>query len=291
VDGFTEVRQRISQTKGGAREAIAWATAVSAYLNALVATCAKNDCEPVSVVVFGSAARGGLSSKSSDVDTLVVLSDEISEDRQHALKNAIALLEAEHGFRTSPSNRPAMYEDWAEYLSSNAFSAFVCSESDLLSGDVARILKLKPIEALLVDRIALPTILDSAVTFWGKDLLASVNTPPIRRLDVLKASLSFFSVLWMSATLYAVLPKSTKYAMGALKRSLHSCFYVCNGRSAPLEEEVRYFGERLRKTQALDRLMALRSQYSPSFRFVIAAFPQIMHLQLYALREGTFDHR
>jgi hypothetical protein len=243
----------------------------------------------VSVVVFGSAARGGLSSRSSDVDTLVIVPDEISEDRQHALKDAIALLEAEHGFRTSPSNKPAMYEDLAEYLSSNSFSAFICSESDLLSGDVVRILKLKPIEALLVDRIVLPTILDSAVTFWGRDLLVSVNTPAIRKLDVLKASISFLGVLSMSATLYAVLPRSTKYAMGALKRSLHSCFYVCNGRSASLEEEVLYFRERLRKTQVLDNLMALRSHYSPSFRFVIAAFSQIMHLQLYALREGTFN--
>jgi hypothetical protein len=276
---------------GSARGAIALATSVSTYLNALVATCVTNCCEPMSVIVFGSAARGGHSSKCSDVDTLVIVSDEISEDRQHALREEIALLETEHGFRRSISNRPAIYEDLAEHLSANSFSNFICSESDLRSGDAARILKLHPIQALLVDRIVLASILDSAVTFWGKDLLACVNTPPIRRLDVLKASMSFFSVLWMSATLYAVLPKSTKYTMGALKRSLHSCFYVCNGRSASLEEEVRYFQERLRKTQALDDLMTLRSQYSPSFRFVIAAFPQIMHLQLYALREGTFDHR
>jgi len=291
VDGFTGVRQRISRREASAREAIAWAPAVSTYLNALVATCVANCFEPASVVVFGSAARGGLSSKCSDVDTLVVVPDEISEDRQHALREQIALLETEHGFRTSTSNRSAMYEDWAEHLSSNSLSAFVCSESDLLSGDSARILKLNPIQALLVDRIALATILDSAVTFWGKDLLACANTPPIRRLDVLKASMSFFGVLLMSAMLYAVLPNSTKYAMGALKRSLHSCFYVCNGRSASLEEEVCYFRERLRKTQALDDLMARRSQYSPSLRFVIAAFPQIVHLQLYALREGTFDCR
>ena len=283
-----DTRQRISRGEGSALGAIAWVPAVSAYLNALVATCVTNCCEPVSVVVFGSAARGGLSSKSSDVDTLVIVPDEISDDRQRALKKEIALLETEHGFRPSASSCPAKYEDLAERLSSNSLSSFICSESDLLSGDSARILKLNPIEALLVDRIALPTILDSAVTFWGKDLLARANPPPIRRLDVLKASMSFFGVLLMSATLYAVLPNSTKYAMGALKRSLHSCFYVCNGRSASLEEEVCYFRERLRYTLALDDLMARRSQYCPSLRFVIAAFPQIAHLQLYALREGTF---
>ena len=289
MDGFTGVRQRISRREGSPREAVAWAPAVSTYLNALVATCVTNCCEPVSVVVFGSTVRGGLSSKCSDVDTLVIVPDEISEDRQHALRQEIALLETEHGFRTSVSDRPAMYEDLAEHLSSNSLSAFICSESDLLSGDSARILKLHPIEALLVDRIVIATILDSAVTFWGKDLLVCITTPPIRRIDVFKASISFFSVLLMSATLYAVLPNSTKYAMGALKRSLHSCFYVCNGRSASLEEEVCYFRERLRKTQALDDLMARRSQYYPSLRFVIAAFPQIAHLQLHALREGTLD--
>jgi len=245
----------------------------------------------VSVVVFGSAARGGLFSKGSDVDTLVIVSDEVSEDRQHALGKEIALLETEHGFRTSISSRPASYEDMAEHLSGNSFSAFICSESDLLSGDSARILKLHPIEALLVDRIVLATILDSAVTFRGKDLLACVDTPPIRRLDVLKASISFLGVLLMSSMLYPVLPNSTKYSMGALKRSLHSCFYVCNRRSASLEEEVCYFRVRLRKTQALGDLMARRSQYDPSLRFVIAAFPQIVRLQIYALREGTFDRR
>jgi hypothetical protein len=225
------------------------------------------------------------------VDTLVIVPDEISEDRQRALREEIGLLETEHGFRAPTSNRHAMYEDLAEHLSYNSLSAFICSESDLLSGDVARILKLKPIEALLVDRIVLPTILDSAVTFWGKDLLALANAPPIRRLDVLKATVSFLGVVLMSAMLYAVLPNSTKYTMGALKRSLHSCFYVCNGRSASLEVEVCYFRERLRKTQALDDLMARRSQYHPSLHFVMATFPQIMRLQLYALKEGISDRR
>jgi len=69
------------------------------------------------------------------------------------------------------------------------------------------------------------------------------------------------------------------------------CFYVCNRRSGCLEEEVRYFRERLGRTPALNDLMALRSQYAPSFRFVIAAFAQILHLELYALREGAFDRR
>ncbi|MGD0482054.1 MAG: nucleotidyltransferase domain-containing protein [Terracidiphilus sp.] len=272
-----------------AQGAVAWASSVASYLNALVATCATTCCEPASVIVFGSAARGGLPSKSSDVDTLIIVPDGTSENMQRALGQNIALLEAERGLRAPTSNRPTICEDLAENLTWNSRSAFICSESDLLSGDCARILKLHPLQALLVDRVVLATILDSAVTFWGKDLLARVNTPPIRRLDVLKASMSFFGMLLMSAILYPALPNSTQYAMGVLKRSLHSCFYVCHGRSASLEEEVCYFREHLRKTPALDDLTARRSRYSPSFRFVIAAFPQIMRLQVHALREGKFD--
>ena len=236
------MRQPISRTDGSPRGAIALAPAVSAYLNALVATCVTNCCAPVSVVVFGSAARGGFSSKCSDVDTLVIVPDGTSEDRQHALKERIALLETEHGLRTSTSNRPAIYENLAERLTSNSLSAFICSESDLLSGDSARILKLHPVQALLIDRIVLATVLGSAVTFWGKDLLAGVDTPPIRRLDVLKASMSFFGVLLISATLYPVSPNSTKYAMGALKRSLHSYFAFVTDAPHPLKKKSAISG-------------------------------------------------
>jgi hypothetical protein len=131
---------------------------------------------------------------------------------------------------------------------SHGFSCFVCTRGDLLSGDAVRIIDLRPWEAPFIDRIILAGFIASAVTVWGEDLVPLVRLPPIRRLDVFKAMFSFCSQVALSGMTFLALPDSTKYAMGALKHSLHSCFVCYHQRTASLEEEVAFFNQRLGRT-------------------------------------------
>jgi hypothetical protein len=78
------------------------------------------------------------------------------------------------------------------------------------------------VQALFVNRVVIPSIVASAVTVWGEDLLPRIALPPIRRLDVCKAFFGLFSQAWTAAALFPALPHATRFAMGAMKRSVRA---------------------------------------------------------------------
>jgi hypothetical protein len=204
------------------------------------------------------------------------------------LREEVARLEASHGFRLPTAASPGALQARLERAVGHALSSFVCTRADLLSGDVARILDLRRLEALLVDRIVLANIVASAVTVWGDDLLPRVPVPSVRRLDVFKAFFAFSGQVLLSAVAFPARPDATRYAMGALKRSLHSCFFCYHRRTAALEEEVDFFQRRMGPTYALVELLALRRQYRRSFSFVIRCLPAVVLLHLRTARDNRF---
>ena len=262
---------------------------VQRYLDAVVATCAEHGRPLASLVLFGSAAKGGFSEHASDVDLLVVVADGTSRDECRRLRDTVKQLEVAHGFRApADPSKPALAR-FAEEIGGNALSCFVCTRPDLLSGDVARILDLNAVQAAFVDRIVLATIIASAVTVWGEDLLPRVTVPPVRRVDVLKAYHAFANQLLLCAWAYALLPDATRYAMGAMKRSLHSCYFVYGERTAPLETEVAFFAARLGERRTFAELLALRAHYRPSLGFVLGAFATLTRMHLRTARENRFS--
>jgi predicted nucleotidyltransferase len=55
---------------------------VQRYIEALVQTCAQTGAPLVSVVLFGSAAKGGFSEDVSDVDVIIVVSNDASRAKR-----------------------------------------------------------------------------------------------------------------------------------------------------------------------------------------------------------------
>jgi hypothetical protein len=242
----------------------------------------------VSVVLFGSAAKGGFSEDISDVDLIIVVPDDASRATRRRLGEDVARLEAFHGFRPATTHAPGAVRARIERAVGHGFPCGVCTRADLISGDVARVLGLRPLEALLVDRIVFANIIASAITVWGEDLLPHVPVPSVRRLDVFKALFAFAGVVLLSAVTFPALPDATKYAMGALKRSLHSCHFCYQRRPAALEQEVDFFRRRLGASRTLVELLALRGRYRPSFAFVIGCLPVLVRLHVRTARDNRF---
>ena len=261
---------------------------VQNYIDALVQTCAQNQAPLVSVVLFGSAAKGGFAADVSDVDLIIVAPDAASRENRHRLGVDIARLETAHGLCPVTTGPRGPLQARIERAVGHGFSCFVCTRSDLLSGDVARVLDLRPLETPFVDRIIFASIVASAVTVWGENLLSRVPVPSVRRLDVFKALFGFSSQVLLSAATYPVLPDATKYAMGALKHSLHSCFFCYQQRTTTLEDEVAFFNQRLGPNRTLMELLSLRQEYRRSFAFVIRCFPTLVRLHLRTVRDNRF---
>jgi predicted nucleotidyltransferase len=260
---------------------------VQTYLEALVEAGALDRAPLVSVVLFGSATKAG-SSEVSDVDLIIVVPDDATRTQRRRLAEDVARLEALHGLRPATTHSPGGLRTFIERVMSHGFSCFVCTRSDLISGDVARVLGLRLLETPFVDRIVFASIAASAVTVWGEDLLPQVAVPSVRRLDVFKALLTFSDQVLLSAVAFPVLPDATKYAMGALKHSLHSCFFCYHRRTAGVEEEVDFFQRRMGPSQTLVDLLALRRESRRSFAFVIRCLPAIVRLHVQTARDNRF---
>jgi hypothetical protein len=261
---------------------------VRAYIEALVRSCALDPTPLVSVVLFGSAAKRGFSVDVSDVDLIIAVRDDASRAIRGRLGEAVARLEIVHGLRpaATPSSRGLRAR--IERAVGHGMSCFICTRSDLISGDVGRVLDLRPFETPFVDRIIFASIMASAMTVWGEELLPQIPVPPVRRLDVFKAFFGVSSQVFLSAVTFPFLPDATKYAMGALKHSLHSCYFCYHGRTTALQEEVDFFRRRLGRSQTLVDLLALRGEYRRSFAFVIGCLPALARLHLRTARDNRF---
>jgi hypothetical protein len=242
----------------------------------------------VSVVLFGSAAKGGFSGGVSDVDVIIVLEDGATGADRNRLFDEVSRLEVTHGLRAPAVRRKTALVAFAERTGGHGFSSFICTRSELLSGAVAKVFGLRPVEALFVDRIVFANVIVSAVTVWGEDLLPRVPVPPVRRLDVFKAYFAFSNHVLMSVVAFAVLPDATKYAMGTLKRSLHSCFFCYHLRTASLEEEIAFFNRKLGDDPTLGKLLALRKQYGRSLGFVLRCLPTLTRLHVRTAWDNKF---
>jgi predicted nucleotidyltransferase len=160
---------------------------VRKYLEATAQLRLLSGAPLVSVILFGSAAKGAFAADVSDVDLIVVLPDAASQaDRRHIQEKVLAL-EIIHGFRVPSDRTRGRLEKYLERCAGYSLSGFVCTRSDLLSGEISRVLGLSPFETVFIDRIVLAGVIVSAVTVWGEELLARIPIAALRRLDVLKA--------------------------------------------------------------------------------------------------------
>ena len=224
----------------------------------------------------------------SDVDLIVVLPDEATPEDQRRMRDTVTRLETCHGFRPVTTNGRGAMRARIERAAGHLFPCCVCTRRDLLSGDVARVLGLDDGKRRFVDRIVFASIVDSAVTVSGEDLVSQVMVPRIRRLDVFKALFALSCQLALSLVTFPVLADATKYAMAALKHSVHGCYFCYHRQTATLDQEVAFFNRRFGPSRTLMELLMLRQQYQPSFGFVIRCVPTVAALHLRTARDARF---
>ena len=212
---------RLRETAVGSR--------VSSYVEAVAEAGARLGCGLVSVILFGSAATGGFSETVSDLDLILVVHDGVTRDQRRQLSEEVEHLEVLQGFRVPRVQAQTRLERVLDRLTATVRSFFMCTRQDLLSGRVDRILDLRRAQGLFVDRVVLPSIVGSAVTVWGEDLLPHVPFLAIRRFDVFKAFHGLFGQMVLILTVYPVMPNATKYAMAALKRSGTQLLFLLSG--------------------------------------------------------------
>ena len=202
-----------------------------------------------------------------------------------------ARLSASKSFTGCAATRPMANQRWRKFLdrlTAHDRTFFICTRGDLLSGNIGRILRILPSQAIFVDRIVLANFVASGITVWGEALLPLIPVASIRRFDVFKALFSLFPMALLCAAIFPLHPGTTKYAMGVLKSSVHSCFFCYELRRASLEEEITFFERHLGSNRTLIQLLALRREYRNSFPFVVCCIPILVRLHLRTSIDNRF---
>ena len=110
----------------------------------------------------------------------------------------------------------------------------------------------------------------------------------MRRLDVFKAWFAFTNQVLLCLAAYRLLPDATRYAMGALKHSLHSCYFCYHLNTGAIEDEIAFFTARFGRIKAFADLMEQRRSYHRSFAFILRCAPAILRLHLRTARDNRF---
>ena len=261
---------------------------VQAYVETIIHTCADGGRALVGVVLFGSAAIGGWVETLSDVDLILVVPDCATDEDMNRLRTEVERIETLHRLCSPSAHGQPALEKFLNRVTAHDRSFFICTRGDLLSGNIGRILRLPPSQAIFVDRIVLANFVSSGITVWGEVLLPLVPVAPIRRFDVFKAFFGMFPMALLSAAIFPLHPGMTKYAMVVLKSSIHSCFFCYELRRASLEEEISFFERRLGSNRTLIQLLALRHEYRTSFPFVVCCILTLVRLHWRTFIDNRF---
>jgi hypothetical protein len=214
------------------------------------------------------------------------LSEELSKEQSVKINKEIANLEIEFGFKKLTNSRNVL-QNLIEKMG-NSLSFFICTTEDLKSGEVARIFNLNSIEALFIDRIVFANVINSAKVVWGVDLLTQIPLLPIRRLDVFKSYFSFTNQILLTIAAYVFLPNATLYAIGTLKRSIHSCYFCYHQKTNSLNEEIAFLQKQLGESKNLKQLLELRRNNHNSFKFVLNCLPELFRLHFRTAFDNKF---
>ena len=260
------------------------------YLSDVLSVINSKDLSVVSIIAFGSVAKGGFSDAVSDVDIIVVLNDHDSRKTKRFLNKELQMLEYKHGFRKHPKGLITTLNMLANELAGIYLSHFICYKNELLLGDSARVLNLHPLLSFFTPatRIPFANMVISGKTVWGEDLLNHARILPITRWQLLQGCAANLNLNVNAILGFIILRDATKIVMEVLKWSLHSCYFCYNLKAATLQEEVDFFISRLGEQRVFRELMTLRQDYKTSFSFVKRCFSIIIKLYTKTLKDITF---
>jgi len=103
-----------------------------------------------------------------------------------------------------------------------------------------------------------------------------------------KAFHGLFGTVILVLAVYPALTDATKYAMAALKRSVHNCFFCYHGHPAALEQEVDFFQDRIGPNRTLQQFLDLRREHADSLSFVVRRLPLLLRLHVRTARDNQF---
>ncbi|TET91700.1 MAG: nucleotidyltransferase domain-containing protein [Methanomassiliicoccales archaeon] len=245
----------------------------------------------ISVILFGSAVKGGFSKEVSDFDMIIVVDDDVSSRQVSVLDSKVQSLVEKHGIASSTAKGFKGIPQFIMAQTGMFTSQFICRRRDFISGTFTRIFSANPLLAKLLSPSGqvLGGVLKGSKTVHGEDLASEVKVAKPTNLDVMKSLIMNELLVGLSLFYYPLTENATKLAMEATKWSAHMAGYMTTGESKSLAEAVEVLASKGISLDHLKRLEKLRRNYGPDLSFIFSAPKAIAGIHL-SLLEGPREY-
>ncbi len=206
---------------------------VIGYINDLIRFLKKKvgSDKIISVILFGSNTYLNDTSKISDCDILVILSDDISDTEINSLEKYFFELEIKHELNIKPKNFLDSVLKIIEKSTGMYVSHFVTRKSYWLTKKFAKIFRVNRIFAYMFAprNIVIKSMISSSIILLGEDLRYIDNEITITSFGMIKSILLNLIISVFSIGFGLFYKNNLKYELEAIKWSIKaSNFYLFN---------------------------------------------------------------
>lgn len=197
----------------------------------------------ISIILFGSIIINNDTSKISDCDILIILSDDISDVKIHSLEKYFFELEIKHKLNIKPNDFMGSILKIIEKSTGMYVSHFVTRKSHWLAQKFAKVFRVNRIFAFLFAprNIVLKNMINSSIILLGEDLRYIDDEISIDSFGMIKSIILNLIISIFSIGFGLIYKNTLKYELEAIKWSLKaSNFYLFND-SCELNKMIKRF--------------------------------------------------
>ncbi len=196
---------------------------------------------PNSIILFGSAAKGGLTSRISDVDFLIVLDDRVASSAIRAAVSFMFTLQ-KYFFKSDDSSSLSRLLYFFEAGTGMFKSFFICFERDLLSTCFHRIFDVNRFLSwfMVPSKLVLNSIFSHSRVVYGKNYDFKNFIRETTFFQIVK-SFILCSFLYLFFIIVNCFKPVRRYLYESVKWSLLNCHFYLTGRSVKVKDTVSFF--------------------------------------------------
>lgn len=220
---------------------------VRTYLDTLIKLVNKAAASKIiSILLFGSYAKGYADPERSDLDLIIVLDDAVSQKRIAKIDRIVEGLEMTQGFTKPSKTRIERLFRAVERATGMFASHFVCRKSDILKGDFKRVFSISRTfgRILAPSKLVFNAVLSHVVPVFGDDISSKIRRHDLDIKQWLRSLLMCFLLSFSGFLAFLLDRKAERFMQEAAKWSLLNTYYYANRQSPPFQKIIKAFSKK-----------------------------------------------
>ena len=228
----------------------------------------------ISIFIFGSREF----TEVSDVDLIFVVKG-IEKHEMKKIKYELKSVEIKYGLRNLRDEFIGSFLNHLEEETGMFCSNFICTPQDLIEGNFSKIFNTNKFFTFLSPtNIVLSNVFQNLEILYGEDITNFLPKFRISYFQIIKSVIMCSALSFLSILLLLFSKEATKYAMEAVKWSLHNTYFYNYRNSMTIDRLISFFI----KTgyNDLNKLKKLRLKYRRDVFFNLHSLPLVIKLHI-----------